>query len=174
MTRVAIIGNSGGGKSVLGRRVAGELGLPCVEVDAILWLPGWQLAAAEDYDRAHAQLIAGDAWVIEGLGRKESLPARLQRATAIVLVDMPLWVHFWLAAERHGAWVAGRLRHPPAGSKQPAPLQGLFKTIWEVDREWMPALRQLVDGEERCGKRVFRLATFEDLNSFLPSALGSS
>ena len=173
MMRIAIIGNSGGGKSVLARRVAAELRLPCIEVDSILWLPGWQLASAEAYDREHARLIAQDQWVIEGLGNRASLPARLQRATHIVLIDMPLWMHFWLAAERHIDWMAGRLEHPPAGSKKPAPLKGLFQTIAEVDREWMPEMRQLVADEENLGKQVFRLATLEELNSFLLSALGS-
>ena len=111
--------------------------------------------------------------MIEGLGTRASLPARLQRATHIVLVDMPLWVHFWLAAERHVEWVAGRLEHPPAGSKQPAPLKGLFQTIAEVDRDWMPEMRRLADAEERRGKRIFRLATLEELTSFLPSAISS-
>jgi tRNA A37 N6-isopentenylltransferase MiaA len=40
MMRIVIIGNSGGGKSVLARRLAQALQLPCVEIDAILWLPG--------------------------------------------------------------------------------------------------------------------------------------
>jgi hypothetical protein len=86
---------------------------------------------------------------------------------------MPLWMHFWLAAERHVEWVAGRLQHPPAGSKQPAPLKGLFRTIAEVDRDWMPEIRRLAHEEERRGKQVFRLATLEELNSFVPPAAGS-
>jgi hypothetical protein len=40
---------------------------------------------------------------------------RLARANAIVLVDTPLWMHFWLAAERQIAWAQG------------------FRTIFEVD-----------------------------------------
>ena len=36
--RIVVIGNSGGGKSVLARRIAAGLGLPCTEVDAILYI----------------------------------------------------------------------------------------------------------------------------------------
>src|SRR5262245_61663300 len=78
--RIAVIGNSGGGKSVLARRLALELQLPCVEVDSLLWLPGWKLAPSTSFDQGHAHAIAGDRWVIEGLGARSSLPARLQRA----------------------------------------------------------------------------------------------
>jgi adenylate kinase family enzyme len=169
--RVVVIGNSGGGKSVLARRIADALRLPYVEIDALLWEPGWQLVPAETYEREHARVIAGDRWVIDGLGARSSVPQRLQRATHIVLIDMPLWTHFWLAAERHAAWTAGRLEHPPAGLAQPAPLKGLFQTIAEVDRDWMPGIRRLADEEQQRGKRVVRLATLEELNSFAPSVL---
>jgi adenylate kinase family enzyme len=171
--RIAIIGNSGGGKSALARRLAQALHLPCLEVDAVLWLPGWQLAPAEVYDREHARWIAQDDWIIEGLGTQRSIPERLQRATHIVLIDMALWTHFWLAAERHMDWMSGRLEHPPAGNRQPAPLKALFRTIAEVDRHWMPEIRRLTHDEEGRGKQVFRLATLEELNRFAPSAFGS-
>jgi len=163
--RIAVVGNSGGGKSVLARRLASELQLPCVEVDYLLWLPGWTLAPQTSFDQQHTRAIAGDRWVVEGLGDRKSLPARLQRASHIVLIDMPLWMHFWLAAERH-AWSTGRLEHPPAGIRDPAPLRALFATIAEVDRDWLPEMRNLVQAEERAGKRVVRIESYEALASF--------
>lgn len=44
MQRVSVIGNSGGGKSVLARRIAARYGLPYIEIDRILWRQGWRLA----------------------------------------------------------------------------------------------------------------------------------
>lgn len=172
--RIAVIGNSGGGKSVLARRLASELQLACVEVDSLLWLPGWKLAPATSFEQAHARAIAGGRWVIEGLGARASLPGRLQRATHIVLVDMPLWVHFWLAAERHVAWSAGRLEHPPAGNTEPPSLRELFRTIAEVDRDWMPEMRELVHAQEHAAKRVVRLQSFDALASFSAVTLATS
>src|SRR6476620_3151644 len=155
--RIAVIGNSGGGKSVLARQLACDLQLPCVEVDCLLWLPGWTLAPASSFDQEHSRAIAGERWIVEGIGARTSLPVRLRRATHIVLIDMPLWVHFWLAAERHVAWSAGRLEHPPAGSTEPPPLRSLFRTIAEVDQDWMPETRKLVEAEESAGKCIVRL-----------------
>jgi adenylate kinase family enzyme len=171
--RIVVIGNSGGGKSALARQLATTLRVPLVEIDAVLWLPGRQLAPAEAYDSEHARLIEEDRWIIEGLGSQASVPERLKRASDIVLVDMPLWVHFWLAAERHAKWVAGRLEHPPAGIRQAPPLSALFRTIAEVDRDWMPAIRRAVSDEEKKGKRVFRLAAPEELSSFVLPAPAS-
>ncbi len=58
MERVVVIGNSGGGKSMLARHLANRLDLPYVEIDALLWRPGWQLAPPEEYAAAHAQQLA--------------------------------------------------------------------------------------------------------------------
>src|SRR5258707_13296266 len=107
---------------------------------------------SEIFEAEHAQLIDQACWVIDGLGRRESIPARLSRATEIVAVDMPLWMHFWLAAERQIAWSVGRLDHPPAGAAEMPPTEDLFRTIWEVDRDWMPEIRRLIDAEESRGK----------------------
>jgi adenylate kinase family enzyme len=166
MQRVAVIGNSGGGKSTIARRLAARLAGPCVEIDALLWQPGWHLTAVETYNAEHARLIAQERWIIDGLGRQDSIPHRLSRATHIVLVDMPVWMHFWLAAERQLQWAAGSIENPPAGIAQMPRTEALFRTIWEVDQTWMPQIRRLVAAEEERGKRVSRLASVADLESF--------
>jgi hypothetical protein len=166
MERVVVIGNSGGGKSVLARQLAAKLALPYVEIDSLLWLPGWQLVPAPTFQSRHSQLIAQERWLLDGLGAHDSIPERLARATAVVLVDMPLWVHFWFAADRQARWAAGQLQHPPASIPDAPPTRALFKTIWDVDREWMPQIRSLAAYEERRGKRVFRVNSIEELDGF--------
>lgn len=142
------------------------MGCPYVEIDAVLWQPGWRLTPVETYDAEHARLIAEERWIIDGLGRQESIPGRLSRSTDIVLVDMPLWVHFWLAAERQIQWATGHLENPPAGIAKMPRTEALFRTIWEVDQTWMPEIRRLVELEENRGKRVFRLASVSELDKF--------
>jgi adenylate kinase family enzyme len=164
--RVVVIGNSGGGKSTLARELSARRGLPHIEIDAILWQPGWTLTPREIYDAKHARAIAGERWMIDGLGRRESIAARLARATEIILVDMPLWSHFWLAAERQIAWAKGPIEHPPAGIANMPPTEALFRTIWEVDRDWMPEIRRLVEAEEAGGKRVSRITQLDELDGF--------
>ena len=161
-----MIGNSGGGKSVLARRIAARFDLPYIELDRMLWRQGWRLAAERSYRTAHARAVASERWVIDGLGRQDSLPERLARATDIVLIDLPLWVHFWLAAERQIAWAAGRITEPPAGIAEMPPTKGLFRTIWEVERDWMPELRQLAAAEAARGKTLVHLKLLEELDRF--------
>jgi hypothetical protein len=114
MKRAVVIGNSGGGKSTLARRLGAAWKCRHVEIDGLLWRPEWQLTPVEIYHAEHARLIAEENWIVDGLGRLESIPERLARATDIILVDMPLWVHFWLAAERQIEWSTGTIENPPA------------------------------------------------------------
>jgi adenylate kinase family enzyme len=166
MKRAVIIGNSGGGKSTLARRLSSAWQCDHVEIDALMWQQGWQLTPVEIYNAEHARLIAEESWIIDGLGRLDSIPARLASATDIVLIDMPLWMHFWLAAERQIRWSAGGIENPPARPTKMPPTEALFRTIWEVDQNWMPEIRRLVAFEEQRGKRVFRLGSVAELDGF--------
>jgi adenylate kinase family enzyme len=58
--RIAIIGNAGGGKSTLARRLAASHDLPLTEVDKLLWQPGWKITPEEEYDALHQPLIDSD------------------------------------------------------------------------------------------------------------------
>ena len=166
MARIVVIGNAAGGKSTLARDLARRRGLPLFEVDRLLWQQGWQLAPAEDYARGHAAIIAQDRWVIDGLGRQDSIAERLARSTEIVLIDMPLWMHFWLAAERQIAWAQGRLDDPPAGAAEMPPTRELFRTMSEVDRTWLPDIRSMCAEAELEGKAVTRLASVDQIDAF--------
>ena len=164
--RAVIIGNSGGGKSTLARRLSSAWQCRHVEIDRLLWQQGWELTPVDVYTAEHARLIAEASWIIDGLGRLDSIAERLARATDIVLVDMPLWMHFWLAAERQMRWSTGAIENPPAGLTTMPSTEALFRTIWDVDQNWMPEIRRLVTLEEQRGKRVFRLGSVSDLDDF--------
>jgi hypothetical protein len=103
--------------------------------------------------RQHTEIIGRAEWVIDGLGRRDSIAQRLARATEIVLIDMPLRVHFWLAAERQIGWKD--LDAPPAGARETPPTCELFRTIWEVDQTWLPAIRAMCREAELQGKAVW-------------------
>jgi adenylate kinase family enzyme len=166
VARIVVIGNAAGGKSTLARHLAHRRALPIIEVDRLLWLPGWRLAPETDYARRHAEIVAQDRWVIDGLGRQDSIAERLARSTEIILIDMPLWMHFWLAAERQTAWSQGRLDDPPAGAAEMPPTRELFRTMSEVDRTWLPDIRSMCAEAELEGKAVARLGSVDEIDAF--------
>jgi adenylate kinase family enzyme len=169
VARIVVIGNAAGGKSTLARQLARRRELALIEVDRLLWQPGWQLTPSADYARQHAEIVAREDWVIDGLGRRDSIAERLARSTEIVLIDMPLWMHFALAAERQIAWARGQLDHPPAGTAEMPPTAELFRTMWEVEQSWMPELRSMCAEAELEGKAVTRLGSVDEVDGFVRS-----
>jgi hypothetical protein len=63
------------------------------------------------------------------------------------------------------AWKLERLDHPPAGNAMP-PTQDLFRTMWEVEKAWMPGIRRLCDQAETAGKIITRLGSLADIDAF--------
>lgn len=66
LARVAVVGTSGSGKTLLARLLARRLDCPCHELDAMYWRPNWQPAPAEDFRRSVQAAVAGERWVIDG------------------------------------------------------------------------------------------------------------
>jgi len=164
--RIAIIGNTGGGKSTLARRLAQTHGLPVTEIDRSLWRPGWVPAPEAEFDAAHDAVISGERWIIEGLGTLRSLVPRLDRATDIVLVDLPVWMHFWLAAERQASWEALSPEERPSAAADKPPTRRLFQAIWDIHETWMPKIREMVAEREASGTATHRIHDLSELSQF--------
>jgi hypothetical protein len=107
--------------------------------------------------------------VLDGLGWTHSVPERFRRATEIIVIDMPIWMHFWLAAERQFQWAQGRLEHSPAGIPEMVTTRDMFQALWETDQEAVPVIRRLADEAERAGKPVTRIVSIEELDRFAAS-----
>ncbi|MBT5434453.1 MAG: adenylate kinase [Rhodospirillaceae bacterium] len=167
--RIAVIGNSGGGKSTLARKLARHYGLAMTELYTLTWQPDWKRKPTEEYDAIHTELIAGDAWILEGLGDHRTMGDRANRATWVIFIDLPLWQHFWLATERHITWRAGNLEHPPAENPTPPTLELFFRNIWAIDQNWMGNIRKFVDKLEKQGKRTTRINSVDELTAFSES-----
>jgi adenylate kinase family enzyme len=163
--RIAVLGNAGSGKSTLSVKLADQLSLPLCELDTLLWRDGWTLAPADEYENAHRAVLADDDWIIEGLGMKETIGDRIDRATHIILCDFPVWQNFWLLAERQMKWASSELDLRPGGQPKMPPTRALFETVWAVEQDWMPTIRKLV-AKEQLSKTVHRLNSFEALADF--------
>jgi adenylate kinase family enzyme len=64
--RVAVVGSSGAGKSTLAARLAVQLDVPHVELDAFQHGPGWEQASVEELRERTDAATAGDGWVCDG------------------------------------------------------------------------------------------------------------
>lgn len=64
--RIAVVGTSGSGKTTLAHRLAQQLGIPHVELDALHWDPNWTPAPPDVFRERAAEALSGQAWTTDG------------------------------------------------------------------------------------------------------------
>ena len=154
--QIVIIGNAGGGKSTLAKQLSQAKNLPLYRLDNLQWNSGWISTPKEKFDRLHDELIIKDAWIIDGVATWESIERRCMAADTIILIDFPLWIHYWWAIKRQFVclfkprpdFVAGCPMLPMTGK--------LLKMIWQIHWHLRPKLIELVDSYRET-KYVYRL-----------------
>lgn len=101
MKRVVVLGPGGSGKSTFARSLAEKTGIPCTELDSIFWSHDLRPTPPDAWAEVQHRLCAADAWILDGdLGPYDALAARLPRADAVVLFDVPTWRCAWRALRR--------------------------------------------------------------------------
>ncbi|WP_428391434.1 hypothetical protein [Lichenicoccus sp.] len=139
--------------------------LPFFSVDQIQWLPGWVQADESVVTQTLDEVITAGRWIVDGWGAWSSLERRLAAADTIIFVDFPLWMHFWLAAERQISAARGEDRCDPLqGCDQLAVTKILFELIWRVDQELRPKLQVMIE-RRPVAATYHHLTTLDELES---------
>jgi adenylate kinase family enzyme len=166
MKRIAVFGNTGGGKSTLARQLAELTGLPLYPLDLIEYRAGGEKLPHEEYLKAHAELLLRDEWIIDGFGCVASAWERFSKADTLVYVDLPLLTHYW--------WVTKRLIKglfvKPEGWPESSPLwrstMNCYRVAWLCHRRLTPRYRHLV-AEAASAKCVHHLKSAGEIAAFV-------
>jgi adenylate kinase family enzyme len=108
MNRVLILGSAGAGKTTLAHQIGKFLNLPIIHLDAYYWKPGWEPTPMTDWWEVVEELVAGDAWVMDG-NYRGTLTLRLMAADTVIFLDFPRWLCLWRVFKRALRY-AGRTR----------------------------------------------------------------
>jgi adenylate kinase family enzyme len=165
MTRVAVIGNAGGGKSTLCRALSQARRLPYFAIDQFQWRPGWQLVPEEEFAAAHDALLVQEAWIIDGFGPWPAAEKRFDLADTIVFVDLPLWRHFWWATKRQIAAIFRERADGPAGCPMLPVTFRLYRMMWWAHRELRPKILAALDAR-RTALQVIHIRSLRELAAF--------
>ena len=84
--KIAIVGITGSGKTLLSRRIADRTGLPLFHMDALFWRDGWNVVPEAEYLIGQERLLALDAWIIEGWVDL-ALADRVKAADLVIYLD---------------------------------------------------------------------------------------
>jgi adenylate kinase family enzyme len=86
--RICVLGPSNSGKSTLAAAIGAARHLSIVHLDQYRHRPGtqWELRPDDEFASLHASAIAAERWIVEG-NYSTLLPARLQRATGLIVLE---------------------------------------------------------------------------------------
>lgn len=99
MKRVVIIGTTGSGKTTLGKIISDKLAIPQVELDALSWLPNWQIKPTEQLRLDAAKALSGDAWVVDG-NYSKLRDITWERGDTLIWLDYPFPLVIWRLFKR--------------------------------------------------------------------------
>lgn len=89
LRRIAVVGNSGSGKTSLSREIATRLGCDHVELDSIHHLPNWTPIERDKMRQIIGDRIKADSWVVDGNYRSFVQDLVFPAADTVVWLDMP-------------------------------------------------------------------------------------
>ena len=99
MRRILVIGSGGAGKSTFAVALGNQLGLPVIHLDAHFWRPGWVESPKPEWRERVAQLLARDAWVMDG-NYSGTMDQRLAACDTVIFLDLPSLVCVWRVIKR--------------------------------------------------------------------------
>ena len=91
MRRISVVGATGSGKTTVAAIIGERLGIPVVELDALHWGPDWTPVERDEIRLRVAEIVATEAWVIDGNYRGMAQDLVWAAADTIVWLDLAFW-----------------------------------------------------------------------------------
>jgi len=166
MNKIAIFGKPGGGKSTLCHALANATGITAHSLDSIEYNKDGTRVSRDVYMDRHAQLVAEDNWIIEGLGVLESFWQRLDAADTLIYIDLPYHVHYWWVTKR---LIKGIFVKPIGWPEESSVWQGTlasWKFLRLSPKFWNLALYEQIELKTK-DKKFYRIDSVYALNQFV-------
>jgi adenylate kinase family enzyme len=166
MTRVAVIGPGGAGKSRIARQLGEAVGARLVELDRLFWRPGWVKTPAAEWEAIQRRELGQEPWVVDGL-HQDTMCLWLEAADTIVFLDVSPLVATWRVSRRR---LLGDDRSTaPEGCEPAAAHRALIKFLlyqWEYRTKIRPEILRILE-QRRGHAEIAVLHTPEEVDGFL-------
>jgi adenylate kinase family enzyme len=151
LSRIAVVGSGGAGKSVFARKLGALCNLPVFHLDALLWKPNWVTSTPAEEDRILRDLVDRPSWIIDGnYGR--TMPMRLCAADTIILLDLAPWLCTARILKRCFDHIGETRADMAEGCLEEGDWQ-FMKWVWNFRRDSRPAIMKRIE-QFAAGKRV--------------------
>jgi len=172
MDRIAVVGNSGTGKTFVARQLAQRLQVPHTELDSIFHQPGWTELDITEFRRRVGVLVAEPRWVIDG-NYKQVRDLVWARADTVVWLDLPrtlvlrrvMWRTIRRVFTRQVLWNGNRERLRNALSWHPE--RSIIRWSWTQHSEYRERYAAAMQDPAHDHLTFHRLRTPAQVMSFL-------
>lgn len=164
MRRVLVIGPGGAGKSTLAKRLGERLEIEVLHLDRFYWSPGWIEMPKAEWLKTVKELLAREAWIMDG-NYSGTLDIRFEACDTIIFLDMARTLCLWRVLKR-AVMYRNRSRPDMAeGCTEHLSLEFIL-WIWNYPRRTRPKIIRMLESNHK-GKRIVWLRTSTEVESFL-------
>lgn len=167
MRRVAVIGCSGSGKSVLAQELGRITGLPVIHLDQAYWQPGWVTTPRDKWREMQREFVSGREWIIDG-NYGGTMEMRLRAADTVVFLDYSRLACLRGVIQRYLMYRRGRRPDMADGNDERLSFEFL-KWIWRYPTNDRPTVMQRLWSLPPT-TRIVRLRNREEARLFLHDA----
>lgn len=175
MQRISVVGNSGSGKTTLTRTLAGTLGVPHLELDAIFHLPDWQELDTETFRARVDEFTSAPSWVVDG-NYSAVRDIVWARADTVVWLDLPrqrvmrqvIGRTLRRAATRQALWNGNR--EPLGNFFRLKPEESIIMWAWSRHHAYRERYLTAAADPANAHLEFVRLGTPAEVAAFLQSA----
>lgn len=161
--KIAIIGISASGKTMVAELIAKKTGLPLFHIDQLMYTGNWNLCPEEEYNLLHKKLLASHSrWIIEGYVYEKMLN-RLEEADLIIYLDYSGMRNVWQYIKRYITHRKKNRTELPDAKE--VFYWRIFKRLFDKGKEWRvieDVLRKVGDKE-----KVLRISSPRELCAYL-------
>ena len=173
MNRIAIVGDSGSGKTWLGTQLAKHTGYAHIELDALYWQEDWTPLPQDRLEAKVATAIAADAWIIDGNYGSLVQPMVLEAADTVVWLDLPRWRIMMAITRRTFGRIFGR-RELWNGNRERLhnlfnwePEENIIRWAWVQHARHRSRYRAMMSDRSYTHLNWVRLETRREVNDWL-------
>jgi len=173
--RINVVGTTGSGKTTVAKLLARRLGFRRIEIDALSWLPNWEMTPRDELARLVDQATQGDDWVIDG-NYSDVRSVLWPKLDTIIWLDYSFPRVFWQllvrtirrAITREELWSGCRERFRVSFFSKDSILIWCLKTYWRRRRNY-PQLFEQPEHQHIVVRRFSSPREFSHWLSALPS-----
>jgi len=151
MTKIAVFGKPGGGKSTFSEKLSLKIDVPFYHLDLIEFNIDGSKIDSFKFEKAHQELIESDKWIVDGFGTIETFYKRLDCANELIYINLPYSTHYWRITKRLLLSLFKKPKGWPEGSSVWKGTLSSYKTLKLCPQFWnekfLEGLREIAEGK---------------------------